>query len=329
VKRHSTQTVAGDVTRELCERFPHASTMSLARKLIESPETRLLFPSVEHARDKVRWWRGLRPGRAGKRAPAPIPAVIPEPDAPDFKIVTLPTGLKWLFISDLHIPYHDRRAVELAVQHGKRNGCNGVLIVGDLLDCYQLSTHEKDPRKSHTKVELEKAKQLLEYLAEQIRPEEMLVKLGNHEDRLHRYLCQRASELLDLQQFSWADFLELERFGAQLVESNWLIENKALTILHGHEFGKGGIAAPVNPSRGAFLRTNECVIMGHGHRTSQHVETTLRGRVISCWSMGCLCDLHPRYAPVNKWNLGFGILDARNDEWEFRTPRIIDYRVCE
>jgi predicted phosphodiesterase len=320
-------TVAGEVVRELCERFPYSTTSGLARKLVESPETKLLFASLDDARSKVRWHRGLRKNGHGRRTDAPI-AVIPQADEPDFKVITLPTGMEWLILSDLHIPYHDVKAIESAISYGKDRGCKGVIIDGDFLDCYQLSTHEKDPRKSHTKVELSKAVQLLEYISQQLKPEELMVKLGNHEDRLHRYLCNKAAELLDLKQFKWSDFLELERFGGQLIESPWLIEFKALTLLHGHEFGKGGIAAPVNPARGAFLRTTECVIMGHGHRTSQHVETTLKGRVISCWSMGCLCDLHPRYITINKWNLGFGVLDAKSDDWQFDNLRIIDGRVC-
>jgi hypothetical protein len=34
------------------------------------------------------------------------------------------------------------------------------------------------------------------------------------------------------------------------------------------------------------------------------------GRQTVCWTIGCLCDLKPEYAPYNKWNHGFSIVDA-------------------
>ena len=75
-----------------------------------------------------------------------------------------------------------------------------------------------------------------------------------------------------------------------------------LDILHGHELGKGSIAPPVNPARGFFLKTMENTLAGHLHRASQHDERSSKGKLISCWSTGCLCGLWPDYAKINKWN---------------------------
>ena len=49
---------------------------------------------------------------------------------------------------------------------------------------------------------------------------------------------------------------------------------------------------------------------GHWHQTSEHAESTLGGRSIACWSTGCLCELHPPYMPLNKWNHGYAIVDV-------------------
>jgi len=74
----------------------------------------------------------------------------------------------------------------------------------------------------------------------------------------------------------------------------------------------------VNPARGLFLRFVDTALMGHGHRSSYHPEQVgSTGKIISCWSVGCCCDLKPNYAPINKWNHGAAvaeIFDAENFE---------------
>ena len=41
---------------------------------------------------------------------------------------------KPLMINDVHSKFHDRRAVEVAVNHGAKRGCDLVIINGDLFD---------------------------------------------------------------------------------------------------------------------------------------------------------------------------------------------------
>ena len=49
---------------------------------------------------------------------------------------------------------------------------------------------------------------------------------------------------------------------------------------------------------------------------------------MACWSTGCLCDLHPRYMPLNKWNHGFAIVDLDTaGGFSVRNFRIIDGKV--
>ena len=85
--------------------------------------------------------------------------------------------------------------------------------------------------------------------------------------------------------------------------------------------------SPVNPARGLFLKGYECAIESHYHRTSEHTEPTLLDKVITTWSLGCLCDLHPDYAPLNKWNHGFGLLYIDDKGWKFVNKRIVQGEV--
>ena len=53
---------------------------------------------------------------------------------------------KTLIIDDVHSKFHDRRAVEVAVNHGAKRGCGIVIINGDLFDFYQFSRFDKNNR---------------------------------------------------------------------------------------------------------------------------------------------------------------------------------------
>ena len=66
-------------------------------------------------------------------------------------------------------------------------------------------------------------------------------------------------------------------------------------------------------ARGAFLRTLHTVLVGHGHRTSGHAESSMWHDEVFCWSQGCLCDLTPEYARINRWNHGFAVVTVDKD----------------
>jgi superfamily II DNA/RNA helicase len=65
---------------------------------------------------------------------------------------------------DVHIPYHDNDALELMFTKFEEENVDSILINGDLLDFYQLSFHEKDPRNVHFKQEIEAGKTFLSYI---------------------------------------------------------------------------------------------------------------------------------------------------------------------
>ena len=69
---------------------------------------------------------------------------------------TLPTGLnKVLILSDVHVPYHNIKALQTAVAHGKKIGVDTIWLNGDTLDFYSISRHEKDPNERDLKREIE------------------------------------------------------------------------------------------------------------------------------------------------------------------------------
>ena len=323
-------TVVGEVASDYAAKHPHTPSLQLARMLHRDHPA--LFPTTECARSAVRYWRGRagehNKGKTAKAGRRIVYVPIPEAEEVPFGVFDLarayPDIKRWLILADLHVPYHDPEAVEttLAWAGCRETRCDGVLYLGDLGDCYSLSSWLRDPRRRQFSDELKVTGQLLDHIQQRLKPKATVWKLGNHEYRLERYLMRCAAELFGMEEFSFKTFLDLDRRGIRLVDSMWPIKYRALTMLHGHEM-RGGWTSPVNPARTAYLRMHDCTIVAHWHRTSEHTEPCAGSdRTVTCWSVGCLCNLHPEYAPLNLWNHGFSVLDVRGD-WTVENHRIV------
>jgi len=320
----------GEVAREYAFKYPHTPSLQLARMLRRDHPA--LYGSVETARQVVRYYRGSKGGRdkaSVQRAGHYVNRIgLPAPEPPSYGILdldkTYPDIRRWLLLFDLHVPFQDNRAVRTALDwaSAKETRCDGVIYGGDLGDCYSLSPWVRDPRRRRFPDEIAAVGQVLDYVEVRLHPKATVWKAGNHEYRLERYLMQRAAEVFGVEQFSFPSFLGLDKRKVRFVEAMWPLKYRALTILHGTEW-KGGSYSPVNPARTAYLKMHDCTILGHYHRTSEHTEQSAgSGRTVTCWSVGCLCDLHPEYAPLNFWNQGFAAL-ATGAHWRVENKRIV------
>jgi hypothetical protein len=100
-----------------------------------------------------------------------------------------------------------------------------------------------------------------------------------------------------------------------------------LNIAHGHEF-PSGISSPVNIARGLYLRAKANAICGHHHKTSSHTETNINDEIVITYSVGCLCELHPLYMPINSWNHGLALITVTKDgDVDVQNKRIKDGRI--
>jgi hypothetical protein len=95
-----------------------------------------------------------------------------------------------------------------------------------------------------------------------------------------------------------------------------------LPIFHGDEFRALSIA--VNPARGLYLRAKTWALCGHYHNTSEHTPKDCHGTYLTCWSVGCLCDLSPDWNPYGNWNHGFALIDIeKNGQFTVTNKRIL------
>jgi len=310
---------------------------TVARMLFEKYPN--LFKGIEQARNVIRYARGAYgQGKAKReerkdliRTPEQIESWkkrFPKPDDEGFKWHDLPSNIsKWLFLYDVHVPFFDRDALMGAIKEGKRRGVDGVFLGGDFSDCYQGSDFVKDPRIRSYPSEVEMVKDIHSMINEILRPKAFFWKLGNHEARIERLVMSKAPALVGLKGLSYEEIYQVKESGITLIPPTHPARYKALTILHGDEYG--GILSPVNPARGLYLKAGACTVGGHLHATSEHTASTVQGKIVTCWSVGCLSNLHPKYAPLNKWNHGFGMLEVSQTGgmWKFQNKRIVEGEV--
>jgi predicted phosphodiesterase len=303
---------------KLCEKYPEHSNLGLAKKLRQDyPES---FASVDNARAIVRVIRGAYGAKARKRATQPrpkgkagqkpqMPPSLAEPWTP----FELGSGIRVGSISDVHIPYHHVTALSAAVSDLKRRKIDVLLINGDFADFYRVSRWQKDPAKRKLSEERLLVIQGLEWLRYEFGQRVRIVyKLGNHEERWNHFVWNQCPEIYDLPQMQIDSLLEFEKHGIELVEDQRPVLAGKLPIFHGHELPKG-LTNPVNQARGAFLRTNDSTLTAHGHQTSSQPHPTWDKKEAFSWSQGCLCEMHPEFSRINKWNLGHAFIDVSND----------------
>lgn len=323
-----------EIVRSYLKRFPNHGTRTLASKIYKenSPE----FTSQETVRSMVKDIRGLHGKKRLKSLqdktfvikPFSLknPYNIPKSDAKLPKKFQLPSEFNnILLISDLHIPYHDIQALTVAIEYGKKEKVNCIFINGDLVDFYQISRFVNVERGKGVADEIELAKEILDIFNREFPNVPIYFLLGNHDNRLELYLANKAPELLDVAEFRLEYLLEAEKHNMTVIKDTTLVKIGKLAVTHGHLLLKG-IFAPVNAARGSFLKAKKSVLIGHVHKISTHSETDIDGKIITCYSTGCLCQLSPDYAPFgNNYSHGFAHIKVQdNGNYSVKNLQLIE-----
>jgi hypothetical protein len=249
--------------------------------------------------------------------------------------VTVDRDTKAGICCDFQIPYQDNPAVRCTFERFKKEGVEIIIIDGDFLDFYQLSRFNKDPRRFSAAKEIKLGNEMLDAIDDHFPKARKIYKLGNHDERLDHYLWMLANQKPEMQELIdelFHKFLE-SKHGLKLDERGWetvrdreIIMLGRLPVLHGHEFPYTGPS--VSPARTLFLKTVENGIMGDRHQTSEHVMARLGGRIITCWSIGCLCGLSPYWCRINPWNHGCAIVEIdRKGSYQVTNVRVYNGRA--
>lgn len=188
-------------------------------------------------------------------------------------------NIRTLVLSDLHIPYHDPHAVELAVRVVAVFQPNAIIINGDGVDFYDVSAFDKNPDQIRSGGLQNEIAQLGTFLGELNRAKPAACSVtylpGNHEDRLRRYLW-RHSELFGLRVLELPTLLELDRYGVTYAPDEVVLANGGLVVKHGSIVRKaGGMSALAELEAEKYAVST---ITGHTHRIGSTMIRTRRGQ---------------------------------------------------
>jgi predicted phosphodiesterase len=252
---------------------------------------------------------------------------LPEPLGRSYEHLDLQAKGTWLVIGDLQIPFHDVTTIKLAVDLAAKEKVAGVLLNGDVTDFHEISKFDRRPADPPYKEELLAARQFLNYLRYRLPKARIVYKEGNHEERLYTYLFRNCRELWDLDELSLPSLLHFAKHGIEHVGERQVMMLGKLHVLHGHEY-TFAISNPVNPARGLFLRAKGNSICSHFHQKSEHIESTIDGSQIGCWSIGCACGLKPYWFRLNKWANGFAMVSVSGDgTFSVRNYQVLDGKI--
>ena len=318
--------------------YPHMPSKTLARLLCHVRPRQ--FYSIEQARDAVRYLRGGHGVRnrvwqadenlvrseeeamACRDNPFGVPDGFTEDDWAPFEFPM--DKARGLLIADTHAPFHSPDALVAAINDARKNKfLDFIFINGDFGDHYQVSKFEKRANARNYSDEIVVQRDLLASLCMLPGFPRVFFKAGNHDARLLKYMSRVCPQLVGASDdFTLPSLLNMREMDVTFIEHDMPTYFGKLNIMHGHEFQRGtGIT--VNPARTAFLRAKECVLVAHSHQWSSHDAQTVRGRHVTSWSVGCMCDLHPAYCRLNEWVHGFALLEKDGENFEIINKRLI------
>lgn len=231
-----------------------------------------------------------------------------------------------LIIPDTHRPYHDKRAWELVMRVGKDLKPEIIIVMGDFADCYSISSYSHDPsRATNLQNEVFDVRAGLRELSGLKAKRKIFIE-GNHEDRLRRYLQDKAPQLFGM--VSTESLLELPKDKWEFVP--YKSDIRIGKVYFTHDVGNTGKYS----TQRALDVYQHSVVIGHSHRMGYIVDGNAKGEMKVGAQFGWLgdrsaVDYTHKVAVNTNWPLGFGIgyLD-KSTEMVYLTPVPIVNYTC-
>ena len=313
----------GTLVTAYLQKNPTMPSRSVAR-LISKEHPHLA--TIDNLRTRVRYYRGTNGHK--NRLKAGFEVDMPPSDNTEWLPYIVPDEYRntWI-MADTHIPYHDLDAIKLFVKMAQEKKVDSVIIDGDMMDFLQVSHFNRNPEKRNIVSEIRQGNWFLDYLEDELPNARIIYKTANHEARLDTFIMNRCPEIWGMDGLNLASQFDIPARGIILVADKRIIKYGHLNIIHMDEFSKG-INDPVNPARTLYLKTHTTSAGAHHHRPSTHTESDLDSKQTTCWTIGCLCGLHPEWMPINKWCLGSAFVTKdRSGNFEFNNFKVIKGRI--
>jgi metallophosphoesterase superfamily enzyme len=218
----------------------------------------------------------------------------------------------WVVMNDLQIPFHDRVAVGNVLNFVDDLKPYGVILNGDIVDCYSISDFSKNPLSEESLLqEIQIAGKVMDRLAK--RTIKRVWIGGNHEDRWRRYIWKNAPELSKIDGMSFASAFKLKDYGFAWLEYGDMYTLGKLHFTHGSYI--------TNAAKRTLAKYGESVMMGHTHKLVAHYNRTLKG-IHAGYENGCLCLLTPEYDAFPDWHQGVAVVHVDDQTGFYNVQQI-------
>lgn len=248
--------------------------------------------------------------------------------------LNLPDGTRIVVLPDIHAPAHNKRLIWAVKKFLAKYQPHILISIGDLADIFALSRHPKGLRTiTNPQQEFEITRRLWDELVEVSGCVWSFIILGNHEDRVYRFLQDMAPQLGGI-----VDPHTREPFSFHAALGYTSKDN--ITFLYGTEERggyEGGLLLNndlgmhhgilVRPKAGAspladMDRWMWSIMHGHTHRMGLVARDITRSEdmvagVMRGFELGMLVDPNHAYMAYAKqmfpnWHPGFGVLRVHN-----------------
>lgn len=225
---------------------------------------------------------------------------------------------KVLFGSDFHIPYHDKRYMDLWFKVAKSFKPEVVAILGDLDDACPVSKYSDGKPEEVQNAIVTYAPQVQKFFEDlrKCRPNARIhYATGNHEQRYDEYVAKKAPALRELitPEFLW----KTDTYGVEMSFYNQPPFElfKDFYVHHG-PYALKGAGSSVQKVMDEFCIT--CMV-GHSHRQAfVHKTFELRGFSIRGWEIGHMTDVKSEgmaYDRLHDWLPGFAVGYVEDDDY--------------
>lgn len=245
-------------------------------------------------------------------------------DETPHRLTIRPTTLKVGCISDIHYPYQDQKAEDIALAFMTDYKPDILVWNGDIFDFYAVSSYEKDVKKKmNIQDEIDHGYSRMKTWVNELGPKtKHYFRMGNHEARLSKMTVKLAPALSALRSLNLEDNLDLKALGVKYIPDHKDLYIGNLLFIHGSVVRKHG----GNSARGHYEQYGCSVIMGHTHRLAVAYKRNKYG-THTLIENGTLCDFDVEYAQFPDWQHGFTTINFDGDDFSVSQHPIINYKL--
>lgn len=218
---------------------------------------------------------------------------------------TLPEGMKSIVVlNDVHVPFHNKNGVEAVLKFCRDQQPDAIVINGDFLDCYSISSFAQAPGMPKLQEEVDQGLEILEKMRRYCPLAEITYTEGNHEERLKRLVKERHG-LYGLRAMELGALLDFDRLGISYLDYGKIKWFGDLAIYHGqYVSGNAAYSAKRELENGGF----RYCITGHVHRMGLYHRKGYTGNRIALENGGLFDINQCDYMKNPNWMNGFCIV---------------------